>query len=86
MNLTTPQTVAYDVAYGLHSNIPECCVAFFIRDWDHESPYGQMIYHKCKCQYVPCPKCWQDKTFNKLRVCIKDCGEECRLRYRRLFS
>ena len=54
---------------GAHSNIPACCVEFFINVWQHrkmpESFIGglhrflsRLIYLKEKrLQYIPCPKC-----------------------------
>lgn len=73
---------------GLHSGIPECCVAFYVLAW--EDLYAMPEYAKAMDKvrhlgrhraannyrligYVPCPACLLAETFVKVRRC--KCGE-----------
>ena len=75
------QGIEYDIAYGLHSNIPACCIVFFVTDWQREhmrpnSPYARAV-HSDLIQYVPCPECFALCRFNGIRKCERDCGRRC---------
>jgi len=74
----------YDITYGLHSNIPACCIVFFMTEWTREnerdSPYARAV-HGDLVQYVPCPECFALRRFNGLRVCERDCGRRCYQEY-----
>ena len=75
------RTKAFDIAYGLHSNIPDCCIAFYTDEWEDEwirenSPYAKAVA-LANVKYVPCPKCLVSRNFIKLKDCLKECGYEC---------
>lgn len=71
---------ARDVAYGAHSKIPVCCIAFYVDQWSSDlwkdSAYNNVV-HAANWGYIPCPKCFY--TNNKVRIvdCVVDCGREC---------
>ena len=72
------------MSYGLHSNIPLCCVKFFIDVWDrHElwerksHPYVQAVDLACsrfQFRYVPCPSCLVNRNVVELLDCQSACG------------
>ena len=75
------------IEYGRHSGIPECCIMFFVGEWDREiitgwdeTPYARAI-HKCGFGYVPCPECLG--THNKVKIidCVREHGRDCRFDY-----
>ena len=71
-------------AFGLHSNIPECCVEFYCA---HDSPYvialndrrARAHPHKIMyVEYVPCPKCWRRIASNRQPpAAIHKCDLKC---------
>jgi hypothetical protein len=69
-----------DIAYGRHSQIPECCIAYFIDQWQSElwkdSAYRNVV-HESDYNYVPCPACFYAKRKVKIIDCIVDCRREC---------
>lgn len=69
-----------DVAYGRHSLIPECCIQFYITDWDNHrtlaTHYCTMVQHS-DYNYVPCPKCFFRGIRQEIRICDEECGKEC---------
>ena len=77
--MTRAEERAYHRAFGLHSNIPECCVEFFINVWHDRmlstgsSPYERAVHH-AKAQYVQCPECLGTGYVQELRECVKECG------------
>lgn len=70
----------YDIAYGLHSNIPTCCIIFYLTEWtsenERDSPYARAV-HADNLNYVPCPECLALKRHNVLRLCETDCKKRC---------
>jgi hypothetical protein len=70
----------YDIVYGLHSNIPVCCIIFFLTEWHLEnkrnSPYARAV-HMALYNYVPCPECLAWHRKNMLRLCDEECGKKC---------
>lgn len=70
----------YHIAYGLHSNIPACCIVFWLTEWtkenERDSAYAQTI-HMDLVQYVPCPECFALQRFNGIRICQRDCWKDC---------
>jgi hypothetical protein len=76
----------YDIAYGRHSNIPECCIQFFITRWDYTNQYGDIVHAFSPVNYIPCPKCFANGNFNKLKMCDSDCGKECYKEFSRRFE
>lgn len=70
----------YHIAYGRHSLIPNCCIQFYVTEWEpfyetkwRETAYHELIY-KSEYDYVPCPACF----FGNNRVVIRDCVTECK--------
>lgn len=61
--------------YGLHSNIPICCVIYYLTDWQMKSDKQKEIRNKKSdnCQYVRCDFCLHKKKYNKLHICTKKC-------------
>ena len=74
----------YDITYGLHSNIPACCIVFYLTEWTREnerdSPYARAV-HGDLINYVPCPECFALRRFVALRRCDRDCGKPCHREY-----
>lgn len=76
---------------GLHSGLPKCCVAFFVKVWwpywlllDERlslakvDPHGSFdAYQKWTTRpgYVPCPRCVLDESFVEVLPC------ECELKF-----
>jgi len=80
---------SYTIAYGLHSNIPPCCIVFFLTEWqgwdNKDAPYCRAVHAAPEYEYVPCPECFAYRRVNRLRLCDKDCPqgyEYCRDRFR----
>lgn len=75
-------SVQRDIAYGLHSLIPRCCVDFFVGAWDREFELGTFYAHvifgsKWAGHYIPCPECLSNDNFVRVKDCILECGREC---------
>ncbi len=77
---------AYDIEYGLHSNIPDCCVDFFVATYDRltrTNPDGRAAYvddqYKAErfwgrvWNYVACPDCRDTGYHRELHVCAGEC-------------
>lgn len=85
----TPEHKAYTIAYGLHSNIPPCCIVFFLTEWqgweNKDAPYCRAVHAAPEYEYVPCPECFAYRRVNRLRLCDRDChqgnGDPCRARF-----
>ena len=72
-----------DIAYGRHSRIPECCIRFFVEEWEpyfeskwRGTAYDEML-NKSDYNYVACPECFFTKSKANIRICIIECGREC---------
>lgn len=87
----TPEHKEYTIAYGLHSNIPPCCIVFFLTEWEgwenKDAPYCRAVHAAPEYEYVPCPECFAYRRVNRLRLCDMDCGAEpgpyhCRERFK----
>lgn len=68
-----------DILFGLHINIPECCIAFFVGPWTTYQMcdgfgYAQAIKDSEKYNYVPCPACFYSGKVAKIRICVSECG------------
>ncbi len=57
----------YHIKFGKHSNIPDCCIQYFI-----SSKY-QYLYTANNWKYIPCPKCFKENKKNKLHYCNYKC-------------
>ena len=67
-----------DIAFGVHSGIPRCCIAFFVKEWeymymDDSNPYVQAVNYAA-WNYVPCPKCLGTGRKVKIKFCVNECG------------
>jgi hypothetical protein len=76
LNLTELNTINYHIACGLHSNIPPCCVLFFIKNTNRVWPedYLKKIrdkekYLQYKYEYIPCPQCLEDGYVRPILEC-----------------
>lgn len=83
----TPELREWHIAFGRHSNIPECCVQFYV-DWWWDarvagSPLAQEYWDTMqaakdgpKVGYVRCPVCLKDRRRVTLHICSpKKCGK-----------
>jgi len=70
----------YHRIYGKHSNIPECCIEFFIKEWPNLVSTGERYQHDNLQDtvegelgktfgYIPCPKCLKEKHWQKIHLC-----------------
>lgn len=77
-------TVEWDVEFGLHSNIPECCVNAFVRDTlsgiEHIALHRRSQYpsenNRPSAHYVRCADCIISDRVQELHVCSRE-NEEC---------
>lgn len=77
-----------DVIDGLHSNIPACCVLFFIAVWLPANDREQDRYRRemramekrlgAHVEYIQCPRCLREGVYTTLHAC--DGKPECRQR------
>lgn len=67
---------------GRHSNIPECCVAFFICVWQPAycaytvESYEWLAWRRTQMRlwnYVPCDQCLKEKRVIELAKCPDEC-------------
>lgn len=82
LRMTRAEEKAFDWAYGRHSNIPSCCIEFFVEEWsrrrmwEHEDdPYVRAV-NVAHFNYVPCPTCLGRNKRAKLKLCVDECGGE----------
>lgn len=78
-----------EVARGRHSNIPRCCIRFFIERWIRpESDFGmttreqnnysrRVMRRRFAGNYVPCPRCLVAGHSARIHRCGKRCGNYC---------
>ena len=74
----------YHTLYGRHSDLPECCILFFIHEWEgrdlwrdnEENPYVRAV-RASKANYVQCPQCLAAGKIVRMRECVIECGREC---------
>ena len=66
-----------DIAFGIHSRIPMCCIEFFVDEWEYthtnDSAYVQAVNY-ADAHYVQCPKCLGTGRKVKIKWCINECG------------
>jgi hypothetical protein len=80
MYITASKQREYDIAYGLHSGIPRCCIDFYINEWDNHRTLGthyRSMLRDCTWGYVPCPRCFFQGIKVKIVDCLKDCKQKC---------
>lgn len=70
------------VEMGLHSNIPECCVHWFVTHWLWVKPKEfdevnrkilKLIKEGFYLGYIPCPDCIKKKKFVRVKICKSEC-------------
>ena len=76
--MTDNELKRFNIAFGLHSRIPTCCIRFFNDEWpsiwrNHRSPYVRAV-NAARFGYVPCPDCLAKGNKVKLLVCRLECG------------
>jgi hypothetical protein len=66
--------------FGRHSNIPECCIEWFLVLVRPEHTAWALGYHVIihewhpgGCGYNPCPKCLTQGTFAQVHLCDATC-------------
>lgn len=73
--------VQYHIALGRHSNIPECCIKFFVAEWfpHFETKWRDTAYcnilNNSKYNYVACPTCYYTDNFVEIHICDDGCGK-----------
>lgn len=76
----------YHTLMGLHSNIPQCCIDFFVsQSGDNLRAYNKLCAKADKdlfgkFGYVPCPVCWDRRDIKKVHICLPD-NQNCRSFY-----
>lgn len=63
-------TPTYHRRFGQHSNIPKCCIEYFIKVILSQQSVPSIGK---KWNYMPCPKCLKNNTKNKLHRCTIKC-------------
>lgn len=68
----------YHYEFGIHSNIPACCVDYFIKEFQHKgldyrANYIKVVSLHRKWHYIPCPEC---HTLN-YKILIHECTTVC---------
>ncbi len=76
---------AFDTDFGIHSNIPECCVKFFVDQFQLFDPnalkyylkYSRIVERQIRkaFRYRPCPECLLAKRWHELHLCTWDCED-----------
>lgn len=61
----------YDRQYGIHSNIPECCVEHYISNRGKLSNQNQPY----AASYKMCDVCIKEHRINKLHICTDACAD-----------
>jgi hypothetical protein len=75
---------AYHRAFGEHSLIPNCCIEFFVNEWDSKELWRQNSLPIVKAnnerptQYVMCPECLVNNREVKIHFCDDRCVKEYR--------
>ncbi len=72
--------IAYFIALGAHSEIPTCCIHFWLmsfRDASTEDIQKYWTYFPREVGYIPCPECIKNKNFIKIHLCDKN-NEVCK--------
>jgi hypothetical protein len=71
-----PYSDEWHRAFGLHSNIPECCVDYFVGTWRtrFDTERGRDYVKMTKSwKYIPCPECLAAKRIERLHYCDSSC-------------
>lgn len=65
-----------DAVDGRHSNIPRCCIRYFIEVWAFI--YQETDLPDGPWEYIPCPACRASGRVVKIHICGIRCGYYCR--------
>jgi len=63
------------IVYGLHSNIPWCCIEFFITDWPRLFTTTSAYSRDYKASYIRCPDCLTNNRLQEIHFCHLGCDE-----------
>jgi hypothetical protein len=71
-----------DIAYGLHSRIPQCCINFYVDIWAPRELWREdrLLARRIlgdPVEYVRCPSCLRHNQQANVRWCEAECGREC---------
>lgn len=75
----------YQRVYGLHSNIPPCCVEEWIKNLHKSDRVRRNKFKRVQEEkertgldwdYIPCNKCLKEGKVNKIHVCTRGCIAE----------
>lgn len=64
------------ILFGRHSNIPECCIKFFVTEWSQNQV--KTAYERDseqKIEYVRCLRCLKEKQYFPLHKCTLKCEQ-----------
>lgn len=84
LQMTNRELKIYHRAFGAHSNIPECCVEFFVNQWDmqegwsNENNWYHQAVNVARFGYVPCPPCLGLGNKAIIKLCDDECGGQHR--------
>jgi hypothetical protein len=69
-------TNAQHIAYGLHSDIPNCCIKFYVTKWNRLHRLGISARSRDpKADYVRCDDCLTHNRLVKIHFCHSGCNE-----------
>lgn len=81
-NRLNPQQVRmWDVLWGMHSNIPLCCVMWFSRDGGRPPAWTEMT-DRANIRHNRCPRCREIDRVAEIHHCSDDCIPELHSTYR----
>lgn len=71
-----------DYAFGRHSNIPDCCIDFYLNEWKNIDPiirYERITKLNLDAKriigYIPCERCVSRWDFVEIHRCDENCVE-----------
>ena len=70
----------YHIEFGRHSNIPDCCIEFWLGEWGRILNKPEAERHRVDVGYVPCSKCLEEKRFVVVHRC-NGCDEPIKAKY-----
>lgn len=62
------------ILFGRHSNIPECCIKFFIVEWNQNQ--DETAYERDpnkQIEYVRCERCLKENQYFPIHKCTLQC-------------
>ena len=80
---STPSAEWTHVLRGVHSKLPICCIAWFVRVYwprwaratDADVRWARRHCRKMPMvEYVPCPRCVREGHFVEIHMCTKRCA------------